>query len=78
MKSIESIKLDENSGRIVVTNQKLIEIKDKEGIEDIKKNLRSELEGIVRQVKNLKVRAEEIKALLSKLEEKAGSIDPAP
>ena len=73
----ESIELDEDRGGIVVTSQKFIEMQDKDGTENVKKKLRAELENIVRQVKGLKIRAEEIKILLGKLEEKAESIDSA-
>ena len=45
---------------------------------EIKEALKIELAGIVRQVKGLKRRAEEIKTMLNALEEKAGPIDPAP
>lgn len=73
---IESVEWD-NDG-IVITKRERIEMPDTDRINDARKKLRTELEEIVRQVKSLKARAEEVKDLLNKLEEKAGSIDPAP
>jgi len=77
-KEYESIEWDKERGGIVITKQEYINMQDASGIDEVKKKLRAELEAIVRQAKNLKCRAFEIKALLDKLEGKAGPIDPAP
>lgn len=71
-----TVKWDKETKSIIVTEQKKINI-DTEDIEEVKKNFKQELRDIIRQVKSLKQRAEEIKSLLTQLEVKAGSIDPA-
>lgn len=76
-KEYESIDWDSERGGIVITNQKRIEINDAAGMLEAKKKLRNELESIVREIKALKNRGNNIKAILDKLEGKAGPIDPA-
>ena len=73
MRESESIKWDEERKEIVVTKQKRIDMKDVSGIEEAKIMLRTELKAIIREVKSLKRRAEEIKALLNEVQ---GQVEP--
>lgn len=75
-KITRTVEWDKESSSIIVTEQKKIDI-NAEDIEDVKKNLKQEIRDIIRQVKALKQRAEEIKSVLTQLEGKAGPIDPA-
>lgn len=75
-KTTRTVEWDKETKSIIVTEQKKINI-NTEDIEEVKKSFKQELRDIIRQVKALKQRAEEIKSLLTQLEEKAGSIDPA-
>lgn len=75
-KLFESIEWDSERGGVVITKQETIDIKNVESIEHVKKVLKDERSQIIRQVKALKSRAEEINSLLLKLEG-AGPIDPA-
>lgn len=59
---------------IVETREIAIDAKD---ITEVKQKLRAELFTIIRQVKTLKARAEEIKEILAQIEG-AGVIPPAP
>lgn len=66
--------------KVVVTETREINIADGAGVEDLKRKLRMELGSIVRSVKSLKARADEIKGILGEIEkkEKAGPVkDPA-
>lgn len=76
-KEYESIEWDNERGDLVITKQERINMQDVAGIDEAKKKLRTELEGIVRQIKELKHIGQEKKTLLDKLEGKAGLIDPA-
>jgi len=73
----ESIDWDEKRNRIVITKQEYINTGDVAGIEGVREKLKQRLAEIIRQVKALKLEAENIKALLNKLEGKAGPIGPA-
>lgn len=75
-KAYESIEWDSDRGAVVITKQEAIDIKDTESIDNVKEVLKEERAQIIRQVKTLKSRAEEINSLLLKLEG-AGPIDPA-
>jgi len=76
-----SKKVELQKDKIVVTETREINLTDGTEIEDLKRKLRMELGSIVRSVKSLKVRAEEIKGILEEIEKKekeAGSVkDPA-
>jgi hypothetical protein len=67
--------------KVVVTETREINLTDGTEIEDLKRKLRTELGSIVRSVKSLKERAEEIKGILGEIEKQekeAGPIkDPA-
>jgi len=67
--------------KVVVTETREINIADGAGVEDLKRKLRMELGSIVRSVKSLKERAEEIKGILEEIEKQekeAGPVkDPA-
>lgn len=69
-KEFESIDWDNQRKGLVITKQEFIDIEDAENISEAKTKLRQELQQIVTNVKALKKRAEEIKALLNKLDEK--------
>lgn len=60
----EKIKL--SKGKLIITKETEIDVKT-DNIEIVKKQLRKELDGIIRYVKELKSRAEEIKEILDKL-----------
>jgi len=68
---------DKNKKEIVVTQEKRINVGDAASVKEVKQNLESELRNIVRQVKQLKKRAEEIKTTLNEIEG-AELTGPAP
>ena len=76
-----SKKVELQKDKIVVTETREINLTDGTEIEDLKRKLRTELGSIVRSVKSLKERAEEIKGILEEIEKQekeAGPIkDPA-
>lgn len=76
-----SKKVELQKDKIVVTETREINLTDGTEIEDLKRKLRMELGSIVRRVKSLKERAEEIKGILKEIErqeKEAGPIkDPA-
>ncbi len=73
----QKIMWDNNAREIVITQERRINVGDAASIKEVKQNLEKELLDIVRQVKRLKARAEEIKAMLNEMEG-AGLTDPAP
>lgn len=73
-KEYESIEWDNKRCGIVITKMERVDIQDAAGIEDVKKKLRKELKFIIKQIKNLKHRGEEIKSLLNKMEGKADPV----
>jgi len=62
-----SKKVELQKDKIVVTETREINLTDGTEIEDLKRKLRMELGSIVRSVKSLKARADEIKGILKKL-----------
>lgn len=76
MRKEKRFKWDDKGKRLVITQQEYIDTGKTTNIDEVKQELKNELCQIIQQVKSLKVRAEEIKAILDKLEE-AGSIGPA-
>ena len=76
-----SKKVELQKDKVVVTETREINLTDGTEIEDLKRKLRTELGSIVRSVKSLKERAEEIKGILGEIEKQekeAGPIkDPA-
>jgi uncharacterized membrane protein len=76
-----SKKVELQKDKIVVTETREINLTDGTEIEDLKRKLRMELGSIVRSVKSLKARADEIKGILEEIEKQekeAGPIkDPA-
>jgi len=68
---------DKRTKEIVITQEKRINVGDVASVKEVKQNLENELRNIIRQVKQLKVRAEEIKTMLEEIEG-AGFTDPAP
>ena len=74
-------KVEIQKGRAVITETKEIELADGEGIQELRRKLKTELGDIVRSVKSLKERADEIKGILGEIEKQekeAGSLtDPA-
>ena len=73
-KEFESIEWDGNKNAVVITTQTHVSIDDTKNLEDVKEKLKGRLREIVGLVKNLKVEAESIKSMLSKLEGKADTI----
>jgi uncharacterized membrane protein len=63
-----SKKVELQKDKIVVTETREINLTDGTEIEDLKRKLRTELGSIVRSVKSLKERAEEIKGILEEIE----------
>jgi flagellar basal body P-ring protein FlgI len=76
-----SKKVELQKNKVVVTETREIDLTDGTEIEDLKRKLRMELGSIVRSVKSLKERAEEIKGILEEIEKQekeAGPVkDPA-
>jgi len=68
---------DREKKEIVITQEKRINVGDAASVKEVKQNLENELQNIVRQVKQLKARAEEIKTILDEIEG-AGPNRPAP
>lgn len=73
---MKNLEFDKEAGTF--TRREEIKIEDAKGVEEIRQALKIELAGIVRQVKGLKRRAEEIKEMLDVLDEKSGPKDPDP
>lgn len=61
-------KVEIQKGRAVITETKEIELADGEGIQELRRKLKTELGDIVRSVKSLKERADEIKGILGEIE----------
>ena len=57
---------DREKKEIVITQR--INTGDAESVKEVKQNLENELQNIIRQVKQLKARAEEIKTILDEIE----------
>jgi len=76
-----SKKVELQKDKIVVTETREINLADGAEIKDLKRKLRTELGSIVRSVKSLKDRADEIKGILEEIEKQekeAGPVkDPA-
>ena len=76
-----SKKVELQKDKIVVTETREINLADGAEIKDLKRKLRTELGSIVRSVKSLKDRADEIKGILEEIEKQekeAGLVkDPA-
>ena len=62
------MKVELQKDKIVVTETREINLTDGTEIEDLKRKLRMELGRIVRKVKSLKARADEIKGMLEEIE----------
>ena len=76
MKRNTRLEFDNKTG--VFVRREEIPVGNSKEVREVRESLMIELAGIVRQVKRLKYRAEEIKSMLAVLDEKAGPIDPAP
>lgn len=68
---MKTLDFDKKSGKFIRREE--IQIDNTADVDDIKSALKIELAGIVRQVKGLKRRAEEIKTMLATLDEHAKS-----
>ncbi|HBX22679.1 MAG TPA: hypothetical protein DEF34_03425 [Desulfotomaculum sp.] len=73
--AIERIEWDERRGGLLVTREEVIAPQSK-NMNDAKVKLKGRLREIVRQVKTLKTEAEQIKAVLAKIE--GQETTPAP
>ena len=63
-----SKKVELRKDKVVVMETREIEFADNKGIEELKQKLKMELGSIVRSVKSLKERADEIKGILKEIE----------
>jgi len=72
-----SKKVELQKDKIVVTETREINLTDGTEIEDLKRKLRTELGSIVRSVKSLKERADEIKGILGEIEKQEKEAGPA-
>lgn len=66
--NMQNRKVEVQRDKVVITEAKEIGFRDDKGIEGLKRKLKTELGDIVRSVKSLKERAEEIKAILGEIE----------
>ncbi len=66
--NMQNKRVEIKKGKAVITETKEIELVDGEGIQELRRKLKTELGNIVRSVKSLKERAEEIKEILAKIE----------
>lgn len=64
---VKNLEFDKQTGKFV--RRKEINVGDGKAVEEIRQSLKIELAGIVRQVKGLKRRADEIKEMLAVIEE---------
>jgi len=71
-----SKKVELQKDKIVVTETREINLTDGTEIEDLKRKLRMELGSIVRNVKSLKARADEIKGILEEIEKQEKEAGP--
>lgn len=69
-----SKKVELQKDKIVVMETREINLTDGAEIEDLKRKLRMELGRIVRRVKSLKARADEIKGMLEEIEKQEKEI----
>ena len=69
MKGRKNFRVNKADGKLTITEERQLDIKDVESVEDAKQKLKDELRDIIREVKRLKMRAEEIKEILADLEE---------
>lgn len=76
IREYESVDWDPKNNGVIITRLDRISVDDQE-IDGVKRKLREELNNIIRQVKSLKSRAEEVKTILAKIENRAESIDSA-
>jgi flagellar basal body P-ring protein FlgI len=72
-----SKKVELRKDKVVVMETREIEFADNKGIEELKQKLKMELSSIVRSVKSLKARAEEIKGILGEIEKQEKEAGPA-
>ena len=72
-----SKKVELQKDKVVVTETREIEFADNKGIEELKQKLKMELGSIVRSVKSLKERADEIKGILGEIEKQEKEAGPA-
>lgn len=68
MMSLQKIEVQKDKVIITKTETKEIELGDGRSVGDLKRSCRAELGNIIRQVKSLKARAEELKETLAMLE----------
>lgn len=59
---------DREKKEIIITQEKRINTGDAANVKEVKQNLENELRNIIRQVKQLKARADEIKGILEEIE----------
>ena len=74
----EEITIDKKTNKVVINTVETVELTDEKSKEDIKKKLKKELADIVRKVQGFKMRAEQIKALLARLDQAPRKTKIAP
>ena len=74
--NLKNMRFDNSTGEFI--REERITINASADIKDIEDAINIELAQIVRQVRALKLRAEELKAMKAILVKRAGSTDPAP
>ena len=71
-----SKKVELRKDKVVVMETREIEFADNKGIEELKQKLKMELGSIIRRVKSLKERADEIKGILEEIEKQEKEAGP--
>lgn len=71
----EEIVVDEKTKQVIISTVETVDLTDEKSKEDIKKTLKKELEDIVSKVKGFKMRAEQIKVLLARLDATTEKVD---
>ncbi len=61
--------IDETKKKIILTSVEEFDLTDEVTVDAMRKNLKKELAGIITRVKGYKIRAEQIKTLLTRLDE---------
>lgn len=66
--NLQDKKIEVKKGKAFITETTEIELTNSKDIEELKRKLKNDLGSIVRSVKNMKKRADEIKEILTKIE----------
>jgi len=66
--NLQDKKIEVKKGKAFITETTEIELTNSKDIEELKRKLKNDLGNIIRSVKNMKKRADEIKEILTKIE----------